>query len=379
MIKSFFLACLIAVLSACSSASDNAEPPAELIDFEASFTVSEVWGVSTGGSDQQLFLKFYPLIIDDLMVVASRSGEVTALSSASGKQLWHVELDEMLVGGVGGDVDNYFVTTQDGHVIALHKQGEIKWKQDVSSEVLVPPEMSGRNVVIRTIDGRIVALDKATGKQVWSYQRDVPSLTLRGNSRLIVYQGIVFAGLDDGRLVALSAADGRVVFDVAVALPSGKSELERMVDIDGDAIIENSILYMASYQGQVVAIDIKRGQLLWSRKISTHTGVELSESALFVVDDRDHVWALDRNNGATLWKQDKFTARKLTTPVVMGDAIVVGDYAGYLHWLSQFDGHMLARKLMNDSGLLLSPVIHNNRLHVVARNGDVAVYEMQPR
>ncbi len=376
MIRVLLLFVLLLGLVGCGGETDNSEPPAELVEFQPSVHLDEVWSRSIGDGVEQQYLKLYPLMLDERMIVADRSGVVTALNLADGDSIWETDLDVVLTGGVGGDANNYIVTTRDGEVISLNAQGEVNWRQQVSSEVLVPAVVVAGRVIIRGVDGQIKALSVDKGEQLWVYKRDVPDLSLRGNSRLLVYEGRLFAGLDSGRLVILSVDSGQVLFDVAVAVPSGRSELERMVDIDGDAVIDQAVLYMASYQGRIVATDVNRGQLLWARNLSTASGVEVARGVLFSSDANDHIWALDRNNGATLWKQDKLKARKITRPTAFDDYLVVGDFEGYLHVMSQYDGRFVARVRLDDAGILVPPFVHGDRLYALSRDGELAAYRL---
>lgn len=376
MIRNFLIVLSALSLFACGD-SDNAEPPAELVDFDASLTVKELWSVSTGSGVGQQYIKLFPLIIDDIIVVAGRQGDVAAYKLDTGKQLWSTEVGVVLSGGVGGNKNNLVLTGRNGHVIVLDESGKIKWKVDASSEVLMPAQIAGNLLIIRSVDGRISALNVKNGDEVWTYKRDVPALSLRGNSAPIIKQGYIFAGLDNGRLIALDQLSGNVVFDVAVGSPTGRSELERLIDIDGHAVIADDRLYMASYQGRVVSMDIRRGQLSWSRKLSTYSGVEYATSGLFISDDKDFIWALDSSNGATLWKQEKLKARQITRPVSFKNTLVVGDFEGYLHWLAPFDGHFLARVETDGSGIIVPPIEHNGRLYVITRDGELIAYDIK--
>lgn len=377
MIKRLLVISLFFLIAACSSEEDNAEPAAELVEFTATEQFTLLWDEQVGSGVNQQYLKLYPLLLDDHLVIADRSGVVTSLNLNTGKTLWKSHLESILTGGVGGDKQSHIVSTRDGEIIKLSSTGKVLWRVQNSSEVLAPAVAVDNRVVIRSTDGKIIALDLASGQQVWSYKRDVPALSLRGNSQPVVLYGRIYAGLDNGRLVALDLSDGRLLLDVAIALPSGRSELERMVDIDGEAILDNGILYMASFQGRAVALDIRRGQILWTRKISTSSGVALSGSTVFMVDDRDHIWALDKNNGATLWKQDKLQNRQLTMPVIVSDKIVVADSLGFVHALSQYDGHFMARIKMDDVGVLTPPVVKANKAYVVNREGMIAAYRLE--
>ncbi|VAW63905.1 Outer membrane beta-barrel assembly protein BamB [hydrothermal vent metagenome] len=376
MIRLIFIFLSFLFIAACSD-DDNSEPPAELVDFEETLNVNELWSVNTGSGVEQLFIKLFPLILDKKIVVTDREGIVSAYDLETGDELWQTELEIIISGGVGGNEDYLVVTSRNGYVILLDAKGKVIWKVDVSSEVLMPAQIAGNLIIIRSVDGRISALSVEDGSEKWTYRRDVPALTLRGNSSPIIKQGYIFNGLDNGRLVTLDLLDGHTIFDIAVASPSGRSELERLVDIDGHAVIEKDTLYMGSYQGRVVSIDVRRGQLNWSRKLSSYSGVEYSSASLFLSDDKDSVWALDSANGATLWKQEKLKARNITRPIRIKNSLVVADFESYLHFLSPFDGHFLARVDTDGSGVIVPPIEHNGRLYVITRGGELFAFEVE--
>ncbi len=369
MLASVFL------VSACSD-DDNSEPPAELVDFKQTLKVEELWSVSTGNGVGQLFIKLFPLILNDRIVVTDRDGNVSAYNLKNGDSLWQTSLNINVSGGVGGNETHLVITGRNGLVILLDAKGQVIWKVDASSEVLMPAQIAGNLIIIRSVDGRISALNMENGSEQWTFKRDVPALTLRGNSSPIIKQGYILNGMDNGRLVTLDLLDGHTVFDIAIASPTGRSELERLVDIDGNAEIINDTLYMASYQGRVVSLDIRRGQMNWTRKLSTYSGVGYADSGLFISDDKDSIWALDTSNGATLWKQEKLKARQITRPVSIGDSIVVADYEGYLHFLSPFDGHFQARIDTDGHGIIVAPIVHDGRLYVMTRGGELFAFQL---
>ena len=373
----FIVVLLSAVFIVACGDVDNSEPPSELVKFEQTLDVKKLWRVDTGDGVDQLFVRLFPLVLDDRVVVTDRNGKVSAYNLETGKKLWQTELDITVSGGVGGNNSHLVITTHNGHVILLDSKGKLLWKVDASSEVLMPAQIAGNLIIIRSVDGRISALSLDDGSEKWMYRRDVPALSLRGNSSPIIKQGYIFNGLDNGRLVAIDLFDGHTVFDIAVATPSGRSELERLVDIDGHAVIVKDALYMSSYQGRIVSLDIRRGQLNWSRKLSTFSGVEFSSSGLFISDDKDSIWALDSSNGATLWKQEKLKARQITRPVGIKKSLVVADFEGYLHFLSPFDGHFQARVETDGSGIIVPPIEQNGRLYVVSRSGELSAYMLE--
>lgn len=375
-LRAVLFSIMTVVVVACGD-TDNTEPPAELVEFEPSLQVERLWHVNTGDGAGQLYLKLYPLITDNKIVVTDRHGDVVAYELESGKRLWKTELDMPISGGVGGNADHLVVTGTNGNVVLLDTDGNVIWSVDASSEVLTPAQIASGLIVLRSVDGRISALRIKDGSEQWSFKRDVPALSLRGNSIPVITQGYIFAGLDNGRLVTLDLLTGKTVFDIAIATPSGRSELERLVDIDGQSIIDDDTLYISSYQGKIISLDVRRGQLNWSRPFSSFSGVELSAATLFSADERDHIWAFDASNGATLWKQDKLQARQVTRPVAMDNSVLVADFEGYLHWLSPFDGRFLARIQADDAGVIVTPQVYNDTAYVLSRDGELAAYRLK--
>jgi outer membrane protein assembly factor BamB len=372
------------LLNACGD-TDNSEPPAQLQPIQATLDLNEAWSDTSmkGAGDQYLFLT--PLLTDGQVVVAGRDGRVEALSLKYGEVLSTMHLDATISAGIGGDDKLWLFATRGAHVIAVDAVNhKVLWNVRVPSEVLARPLLYQNAVLVRTVDGQVLSLDAKNGKTRWSYKQALPSLTLRGNSEPILARDRIFVGLDNGRLIALSADSGDVLWDVVVTVPEGRSEIQRLVDIDGQSKLYGHTLYTVSYQGRLVAIDVDHGQFLWSRPFSSYSGITMDENALYSTDDHGHIWAIDRNNGATLWVQKALTAREVTRPVLMGDYLVVGDYDGYLHVMSRFDGHFVGRVRVGDGsdfenpsvnyGILVPPEVINKKLVVTTRDGGVYVY-----
>jgi outer membrane protein assembly factor BamB len=297
-----------------------------------------------------------------------------------GDELAEIELDIPLSGGVGGNEKVWLVGSQNGELIAVSGSGnhEILWRTPVPSEILARPVVyNDRTVLVRTADGQILGVDIKTGNIEWNYAKTIPALTLRGSSSPILSRTYTYVGLENGRVIAISPVDGEIAWDIALTVPQGRSEIQRLVDIDGQSELYGRILYAASYQGRIAAIDVTRGQFLWARSFSSHTGVSVGKDAVYSSDDRSHIWALDRNNGATLWKQDKLQARDVTLPVIYKDYLVAGDLEGYVHVMSRFDGRFVARTQVDSVGILVPPVVAGDRLLVLTRDGDLAAYTIK--
>ncbi len=385
----FTLLILTLLISACAD-DDNLDQPAELVPFYSKHYLDVSWHKSSGAGVEEQYAFLQPLILKNIAVTISRDGVLNIISLKTGDFEQDIELNSIISAGVGGNETVWLLATRDAHVIAIDaKTRTERWRTRVSSEVLARPQVYQDSVIVRTIDGKILSLDLLSGKTRWQYQRAMPDLTLRGTSEPVIARDRIFAGLADGRLIAISPENGEVIWDVALAIPTGRSEIQRLVDIDGDAELYGRVLYAASFQGRVAAIDVERGQFLWARDFSTHTGVVLDDQFLYSSDDNGHIWALDRLNGATVWKQDKLEHRKLTRPTIIGDYLAVGDFEGYVHLLSRYDGHFIARYQLGQfddlgwqlgTGIIVPLIVKGkDQLVAVTRGGIIYVLALHER
>jgi outer membrane protein assembly factor BamB len=259
-------------------------------------------------------------------------------------------------------------------VIALSAEdGALRWRVRVSSEVLAPPRASGGVVVVRTVDGRLAGLDGLTGGRLWAYDRSVPILTLRGTSPPVITHDAVLAGLDSGRLVAVALRDGRALWEQQITQPRGRSELERMVDIDAEPVVANETVYVVTYQGSIAALDLFSGRGRWQREMSSNTGLGVDSRHVYVSDTLGQVWAMDRASGSAVWRQARLKGRGLTAPVAVGEHVVVGDAEGYLHWLRRDDGQFAARTRLDSAGIAAAPVVADGEtVFVYGKGGTLA-------
>ncbi len=365
-------------LSACSwFSSDDAFKPADLIDIENPMNIDEKWstGVGRGSGDQSLGLS--PYIADNKIFIADYQGLVTAVDLKTGNELWDKNLDLPISAGPSGYDNTLIVGTLDGEVIAQNiENGEQLWKHQVSSEILSAPVISEGIVVVHTVDGKLYGLSLRDGEQLWKYERDVPSLSLRGTSKPIIDKSVVIAGMSGGKLVALSLDKGYALWEVIVAPPSGTSELDRIADIDGDPILTDGVLYVASFQGIVLAINGRTGKNQWKRKIATSKNMAVDLVALYVVNKKDEIFALDLDSGETLWKQDQLLYRKLSPPATINNMVVVGDLDGYLHFLDQDSGKIIARKHASSDPITAQPQVIDQQLYVFSSDGELIAFDM---
>jgi outer membrane protein assembly factor BamB len=285
-----------------------------------------------------------PLLVDNILYAAGHEGQVRAMDAESGKLLWQRQLQGSLTSGpiLHGEL---LLLGGDAEVIALHPHdGRELWRSRVSSEVIAAPAADFTGVAVRTGDGRLYWLDRQNGAIRWQSSQRVPSLTLRGASPPLLVGGRLLVGGSDGQLRAFNRDDGRLLWESTIALPRGRNELERIVDLDGQLVTAGGLVYVSSQQGSLAAVTLATGQILWSRDIASFTGPLVVGDTLYLTDNRGNLWALQRLTGATLWRQDALQRRLSTRPVAQGDAIVIGDSEGWLHWFDRDSGHPLARQ-----------------------------------
>lgn len=341
--KSLVPLLMLGLLTGCSSAINPVEPPTPLKAFRSELKIEHRWVRQLGKGSYQQFLKLVPLVDGERVFQADNHGRVIAYESATGKRLWRVDIDASINSGPGGNSD-LLLFGGDAEVVALNKSdGKLAWRATVSSEVLSIPAQQGNTVVVHSVDGNIIALDATDGKMLWRYNESVPTLSLRGSGNPVIVDDTVLCGTANGKVVALGLSDGSLRWEANVAVPHGRSELERMVDVDGNLAVSDGVVYASSFGGNLVALLQSSGQLLWTREVASATGIAVDADKLYVSDTVGDVWALSRRGGGTMWKQTALHQRALTVPVQQGNYLVVGDYDGYLHWLSKEDGHLAGR------------------------------------
>ncbi len=376
----FLLAGLLTGCSTMSSIfgdSDNSEPPAELEKLTEEVSLKKLWSERVGVGYDEQFIKLVPVVSYDQVFVADRKGRVAAFDAKTGKRNWEVKTDVLISAGPGAGEGVVLVGTSDAEVLALDaSNGELLWKARVSSEVLSVPRIDIGRVIVQAADGNITALNKTDGQQLWVYDRSVPVLTLRGTSTPAVEHGLVVAGFSNGKLAAISAEKGFALWESNIAIPSGRSELERMIDIDADPVIVGNAVYVATFQGHIAVINLQNGEAGWKRDMSSHAGLGVDFSQVYVTDDMSHVWALTRNSGASVWKLNQLQHRSLTAPVPFGQYVAVGDFEGYLHLLSRQDGHIVGRVKVDSKGISARPLVQNDILYVYGNSGTLAAYAL---
>lgn len=348
-------------------------------EFKSTLKVDELWSERAGKGTEKLYLKLIPAASGKRVYTADRDGRVLALDALKGDEIWTMrDPDRRISGGPGVGEDKVFVGTSDAEVVARDAAtGKKLWVAKVSSEVLAPPRTADGLVIVRTGDGNIYALDATTGLEKWVYDRTIPVLTLRGTAPPAVHNGTVIAGFDSGRLVALELATGKQLWETQLAAPSGRSDLERLVDIDDEPIVKDETVYVGSFQGKVAAISIRDGSIEWTRDMSSYDNLAVDDEHVYITDERGVVWALKRADGAAVWRQKAFKYRKLTGPTHFQHYLVVGDFEGYLHWLDDATGTVVARTRVDKDRILTPPIDLDGSLLGYSSSGKITAYRAQ--
>jgi len=387
MVYRIIIPILVLLLSGCGSmdsmmspgewfaSEDNVEPPAELVEIKNNVAVQTLWTASAGDGTDGQRLELVPYVHDGRVYVADSEGNIEALDASSGGRIWKVETELPLSGGPGAGSNLVLVGSRDGDLIALDVvSGQEKWRTHLSSEILSVPKASDGRVVVHTMDGNLFGLNATTGEKVWDFKRSVPVLSLRGSSSPVINGNRVICGFASGKLIAFDLVSGEMLWESSISAPSGRTELERMVDIDGELAVVDDVIYVATFQGDLAAVSIETGVVHWRRDMSSHAGAAADLTQVYISDAEDQVWAVDPRNGAALWKQKKLHARKLSAPAVLDEFVLVGDFEGYVHWLSIEDGSLVARTRVGDDPISTPPIVRDGVAYVYGDGGKLAAF-----
>lgn len=368
--KALLIGLTASVLSGCSlwGGSDEIEP-SPLVDFTAEKKFAVKWSVQIGDGPGDAYHQMTPGVTSDRVYASDQDGLVVAIDKANGKSLWKTDLDVALTAGVGAGAGRVVVVGLSGEVFCLDAAtGELLWQHTLRSEVVSEPQLNNQIVVVQQINGVIVALDGQSGDEKWRYESQMPRLSLRGTSAPLVALDVTLAGLDNGKFVALDNNNGSILWEQNVSVAEGRSELERMTDVDGRPLLFENVIYVPSYQGELIAINPYNAQTVWKKEVSSYRSLAADFGNIYLSEANDHVQAFDARSAASVWSQNQLEYRRLTAPVVSGNSVIVGDKEGYLHAMSQIDGHFVARYDAN-SGLTGDMKVSDDVLYVLTDSG----------
>lgn len=367
-------------LAACDSKDKKLEKPAELTDIKnPTVRIQKLWGASVGGGGKKLRLGLGLAASEDRLFAAGRDGDVAAFDLKTGKQLWRVQTKLVLSGGTGAGNDAVAVGSADGQVVVIGaSDGKERWRHAVKGEILSAPAISSTEVIVRTVDGTLRALALVDGSELWTAEQQIPRLTLRGTAAPVVARDVVISGFDNGRVLAVNITDGATVWDSPVSPSHGRTELERLNDIDAAVKVVGDDVFVAGFQGRAAMLALESGQIWWTRDVSSYRGVDVDDEQMYVSSSTGELLALKRRSGQPVWNNDLLKRRSLSAPVVVGDYVVAADLEGYLHWFDRTTGTLAGRVKTGGDRVSNAPLSVNGNLYVITDAGDIAALHGSP-
>ncbi|MEN9450486.1 MAG: outer membrane protein assembly factor BamB [Pseudomonadota bacterium] len=373
-VPSIFI-CLLFLTACAGLGDDNTPMPAPLTAYPFQFQPVLLWSRATGRGMGDDYLRLTPVIQEDQVFVASKSGLVTALELAHGHKLWQKNIKQIITSGPAVSCGKVIVVTKQPQAIALAADtGDVLWRVQLPNQVLAPPAIGQGQIIFKTVDGQVLALELQTGELLWSYEHGSPLLILRPSSVPQIVGNKVVVGFSDGKLAALNLRNGSLLWERNIAFPQGVTAADQLIDIAADPLLSCDVIYVVTYQGQLAAVSLRSGRILWQRNFSSYSGLTVGNS-LYITDTEGGVWAFDRATGELLWQQQLLRHRGLTAPAIFGNSLVIGDREGYIHWLAQSDGHPLARDLVHDNAsIIANPVVDYPLVCILTREGGLSAW-----
>ena len=354
---------------------DDEDPraPAELLDVVSETTINRNWRINVGNGQGDNYKKLTPVVDGGFVFAASDDGEIIAVNTINGDLMWQTEVENSITGGVGAGDGIVMIGTEAAELIVFNQSnGEEVWRASVSSEILSQPKTNGDIVVAQTVDGKLIALNREDGMQRWTYETTLPALTLRGTSSpILTPEGTVVAGFSNGILVSVAAEDGVYVWEERVAVPDGQYDIERVIDVDGELLVDGSRILAASYQGNLMAFDIASGQIVWGMEASSYHGMDQGFGNIYYSDDKSHLIALRNNSSDVVSQNEELQYRDLTAPKTISNYVAIADYEGYLHLVSQIDGRIVGRTRIDNDGIRSNLIDDDGKLIVYGNSGSL--------
>ena len=354
---------------------DDEDPraPAELLDVVSETAINRNWRINVGNGQGDNYKKLTPVVDGGFVFAASDDGEIIAVNTINGDLMWQTEVENSITGGVGAGDGIVMIGTEAAELIVFNQSnGEEVWRASVSSEILSQPKTNGDIVVAQTVDGKLIALNREDGMQRWTYETTLPALTLRGTSSpILTSEGTVVAGFSNGILVSVAAEDGVYVWEERVAVPDGQYDIERVIDVDGELLVDGSRILAASYQGNLMAFDIASGQIVWGMEASSYHGMDRGFGNIYYSDDKSHLIALRNNSSDVVWQNEELQYRDLTAPKTISNYVAIADYEGYLHLVSQIDGRIVGRTRIDNDGIRSNLIDDDGKLIVYGNSGSL--------
>ena len=374
-LKNYVFLIFFIFLVACETGAKEEEKPNELTkEFSEKFSLDKSWSLNVFKSMPSGKVR---ISSDDKNIyVFDSKGEIKSISK-NGRKTWSNKLDTNISTGITLGFNKLLLSSSDGNVFCLEKSsGEILWQYSTEGEILAPPATDGDIVAIQNIDGRVTAVDLDTGKFRWDYRSVIPNLTLRGTSEPSFYEGFLFVGFSNGNLAKIEPRSGVTQWEIPITTSKETSEIGRIVDIDGNFVFSGGIAFVATFQGDIAALDARSGRFIWKEKTSTANDLLSSRGKIILIDEKDQVLAYSQNNGDLEWLNKDFYLRELTSPKKIKSLIVYGDFQGYLHVLDTNQGEQVARQRISRSKII-SVSVEEETVLALDSKGKLSLFTLQ--
>jgi outer membrane protein assembly factor BamB len=368
----------ILTLTACNRFGDNNLPkPAALGAFTPTVTLTKLGVRSVGIGDNEQNLRTSIALTQDRLFTTDTRGHIQATQTATGHTLWEQDLPTLISSGIAVS-DTLLALVGDNATLYVldSSNGKILWTAILPNQALAVPTITEDKIFVKTIDEQVVALDRQTGKVVWTFASGAQQLILRFGSAPVVVGDKVVVGTTTGKVYVLNAEDGSIVWEQIIAVPNGINDVQQMVDIDMDPLVEKGVIYVASYQGNLAALELESGVVLWHKEFSSFTGMAIKGDNLYITDANSYLWQINKSDGLVTWKQDKLANRGITAPVLLDKFIIVADKEGYIHVLSDDTGDLAARIQIKKNSILSKPIAQNKSFYVLSQEGWLSAYQI---
>ena len=372
----------VTLLSGCSlfSGEEDVVTMSPLPTVENQFEPSTAWSTSVGDGIGDFYSNLHPASADGVVYAADRKGIVKAVNADDGKEVWSINLAEksgwlsrtpaLLSGGVTVAGGHVYIGSEKAQVYALNaSDGSIAWQTRVAGEALSRPVVSDGMVLVHTANGQLQALNEADGAVKWTVNLDMPALSLRGESAPATAFGAAIVGGDNGRVSAVLMQQGQMIWQQRISQATGPTEIDRLSDVDTTPVIVNGVVYALAYNGNLTAMDLRSGQVMWKRELGSVNDFVVDGNRIYLADQNDRLLALSTEGGVTLWTQSDLLHRLLTAPALYNGSLVVGDSEGYMHWIDPSNGRFVAQEKVDGSGFLTEPVVADGKLLIQAKDG----------
>lgn len=374
-------------LTACSS-SQVVRTPAALTALDSPLQLAHNWQVTLHAMQSGDEGGLHIAQNDQRVFAADSTGLVSAFlktnqSRWTDQVVWQKRMAEKVASGPTLSGDKLLVGTTKGNLVALDAQsGEVVWQVTLSSEILSRPVIADGRIFTRTVDGQLYALQLTDGATLWVTEHQIPNLSLRGTAPVLYSAGVLYIGWETGKVQAVSAESGKSLWETRIAVPRGRTDLERMVDVQSALVLKQDRLIALGFHGKLVSINLDNGNLYFAQDVSGFRDFVVDDTAIYVVDEEDVVHAFDLSNGTKLWSQVGLKYRNLADLVAYQEMIMAIDGYGYVHWLDKTHGTLSARvKHSNDYGdqnRVIRAVTEGDTLYMLDSGGSINSYQIQP-